>query len=145
MASGEVISTVKVVPGINADAISGAVNGPEFDTAGWDEAIIVLNAGVIAATGTLDCKVQESDTSGSGHADITGAAFTQVVTAGDESIAIGRLKLGSSRGRKRYMRLVMTQAVAGADGGAIVILCQPQTPSLASNEGGYQNLDFDKQ
>jgi len=145
MSSGEMVSGIKVVTGIQPQSVSGAVNGTEFDTAGWDEACVVLQAGAITSGGTLDCKIQETDVTGSGYADITGAAFTQRTNALQNTILIGRLKLGVPKARKRYMRVVMTQATQAALGACSVILGQNQGVSLAANEGGYQDLDFDKQ
>ena len=36
----------KVLIGISPDVISGAINGPEIDTAGYEEALIIFQAGV---------------------------------------------------------------------------------------------------
>jgi len=77
---------------------------------GFHEALIVLHAGVNAATATLDVKVQECATSGGVYADITGAAFTQVTTANDLAIYQGRIRMTASR--KRFLRIV---AVIGTD------------------------------
>jgi hypothetical protein len=145
MSSGEVISEVKVIRSVDPDSHTGAVNGAEFDTAGWNEAIVIFSAGTVAATGTLNCKVQETATSGSGYADISGAAFAQVTDANDNAIYIARLKLGAVKGRLRYMRAVMTQATAAARGACVIVLCGPLEASLATNEGGYQDIAFDKQ
>ncbi len=70
--------------------------------------LFVLNASAATAgtSPTLDCKLQESDVSGSGFADITGATYTQVTsvsgTAGAQKLALNVSNL------KRYVRLIGT-------------------------------------
>ena len=99
---------VKAVLGIapiaqaNSEVLSGAV-----DTLGYNSALIEVQTG--AATGTPDsyavaCKVQESDASGSGFADITGA--TASLTADGKHAQIRIEGLGT--GRKRYLKISMT-------------------------------------
>lgn len=117
-------SILKVSQSVRAQSVSGAVNGTAVDTAGYDEALVSVNVGTVSATGTLDVKVQESDASGSGFADITNAAFTQYTPSNHQKTEVGRIKLV---GRKRYLRVVATQATAAALGSADIILCQAKT------------------
>jgi len=111
---------VKAVVGIVADNhAAGTVNGPAIDRKGFEEALVVVNSGTNGTGGTVDIKIQESDASGSGFADITDAAFAQITEANDNTVYVGRLNLV---GRKRYLRVVATVGTAACDLGVDVIL-----------------------
>jgi len=73
MIDGQLAKWVNVTPpaAISDDT---ALTTSEIDTLGWDylEIAVILGATDIAMA---ELKVQESDTSGSGHADITGLVF----------------------------------------------------------------------
>lgn len=107
-------STIKNVSGIIPATRTGGASptvtkGSEIDRRDFEEAIITLHHGAIDATGKLDCKIQESDTTTDGDfADIEGAAFTQI-NGDTEGLASGiyqgRINLV---GRKRYIRAVGT-------------------------------------
>lgn len=125
----------KVVQSVRPQSVSGTVNGQEVDTAGYDEAMIVLDVGAITATGTLDVKVQETDTSGSGYADVASAAFSQKVTATQNAVYVARLKCDGAR--KRYIRIVAVQATAAVLAGCSVVLFQKYFTGTA------QSLAFD--
>ena len=112
---------VKAFVGVLADAhATGTVNGASIDTAHFDEALIVLNAGTATATGTLDAKIQESADGSTGWADVTGAAFAQVAAANDLAVYIGRLDCESPR--DQFFRVVFVVATDAVDAGAIVLL-----------------------
>ena len=111
---------VKAVVGIVADNhAAGTVNGPAIDRKGFEEALVVVNSGTNGTGGTVDIKIQESDASGSGFADITDAAFAQITEANDNTVYVGRLNLV---GRKRYLRVVATVGTAACYLGVDVIL-----------------------
>ena len=135
MPAQDMAAEMKMVRGVSADVISGAVNGPAIDTAGFDEALIILDVGTIAATGTLAVKVQEDTASAFGSpTDIAGAAFTSKVTGDSNTVFVGRVQL--EVGREQFIRIVATQATAAVDAGVIVVLTNPvqqpaQTPEFA--------------
>ena len=96
-------------------------------------------------------KIQESDTSGSGMADITGAIFgTSTNTDGDTSALPTALEDGlifgfdiDLRGRKRYLDMTATggDGAAGAYGAAWAVLSRPkQGPITAAKRGCSQML-----
>ena len=70
---------------------------------------IILDAGAAAASGTLTCKIQHSDTTTSGDfSDVTGGGFTAVAqAAAKQVITLNRDAM------KRYIRLVGTIAASG--------------------------------
>lgn len=81
-----------------------------IDTMGYNSAMFIVENG--AATGTPDsytvaAKVQESDASGSGYTDVTGATIT-TIAADNKSAQIQVDGLGTDR--KRYLKLIITAA-----------------------------------
>jgi len=121
-ANKSIAQNVKPKYGV-AGSAAGTVNGTGIDTAGYQEACVVLSVGNI--TGNLDVKVQDS-ADNSTFADVTGAAFVQVTASGDNSAQIGLLKLDGNTVR-RYIRVVSTvQATFVADHGASVLLVNGQ-------------------
>jgi hypothetical protein len=112
---------LKAVVGLVADnhAVS-TVKGSAVDRLGFEEALVVVNSGANGSSGTVDIKVQESDTTEDGDfVDVTGAAFTQITEANDNNVYAGRLNLV---GRKRYLRVVAVVGTAACDFGVDVIL-----------------------
>ena len=81
--------------------------GSGFDASGCLGVLFQVAAGDIAAGGTLNVKIQESDTdSDLAYADITGAAIAQLGDTGDNSLCqidvrVGGLAAGT---RKKYLR-----------------------------------------
>jgi hypothetical protein len=130
-----------------AEAIvdNASVTTTAVDTQGWNFATIVVRLGTtdIALTAL---KVQESDASGSGFADIDGADFdgdTDIegsaaslpAATDDDKFFIVHIDL---RGRKRYLDLVATvgNGTAGAWLFAYAILSQPDKgPNTAAEMG----------
>jgi uncharacterized phiE125 gp8 family phage protein len=78
-------------------------------------ALVTLNSGTNGATGTVDCKIQESDDDSVWN-DWTGGAFTQVTTANDNAI-----QEIAYTGTKRYIRTVAKVLLATCEFSATVI------------------------
>ena len=122
----------------------------ELDCLGWDycEILVILGATDIAMSALT---VTESDTSGSGHGDVTGLIFgTSANTAGDTSSLpaatddndIFKFEI-DLRKRKRYLDLTATvgNGTAGAYVAVIAILSRGRvTPSTAAEAGCNQIL-----
>ena len=115
--------------------IGATVNGAAVDCAGFDEAMIVFDVGVVAASGTIDTKIQESvDSAFTSPLDITGAVFVQVTPANDNAIYIGTIKMLSTR--LQFLRAVAVDAVAAGDLSVSIHLGQSwtkpsQTPAFS--------------
>lgn len=122
----------------------------EVDTAGWDymEIVVLLGATDIAMAALA---VTESDTSGSGHANITGLVWgTSTNIAGstsalpsatdDNKFQIAQIDL---RGRKRYIDVTAT-AGNGTNGTYATILARlsrgENTPTTATQMGADEVL-----
>lgn len=99
---------------------NGAAVVTYCDCAGWNHATLLLMLGTIDIE--VDAKLQESDASGSGYADITGAAITQVADTGDDTIYAIEVDLTGPR--KRYLKPVITvgDGTNGAYLGAVIVL-----------------------
>jgi hypothetical protein len=107
-----------------------AVTVAELDTKNWDHAriVVILGATDIAMTAL---KVTESDTSGSGHADVTGMVFgtstdidgnTSALPAADDDNGIFVFDI-DLRGRKRYLDVSATVG-DGAAGTYVAIIAE---------------------
>ena len=88
--------------------------GTGIDVLGY-EAIVILNSGENQATGTVDCKIQESDDNII-YTDWTDGAFTQVTTANDNAI-----QEKAYTGSKQYIRTVAKVLLAACEFGTTVI------------------------
>ena len=106
------------------DGATGATNGAEIDMLHWAECAFILNVGVIS--GTVDMKIQGTNTSGSGHTDITGWAITQLAATADGSV-VG-LRVRASATSYRYLRAVVT-----ITGGAASFISVTNVPYGAVN------------
>lgn len=91
------------------DVTNTTVNGTAIDTAGFNFAVGVF--AVETTTGNLSViKVQESDASGSGFADVSGLSFTALGATDDNKHVVGIIDL---RDKKRYLRWVVTEDNTG--------------------------------
>lgn len=115
----------------------------EIDTIGWDYAVVSVYLGATdVALAAL--KMQESDTAGSGHADITGLVFgtngTLPSATDDNKFFQFCIDL---KARKRYLDLVVTMG-AGVAGGFVAAWCElyrgKTGPQTASQQGLSQRL-----
>ena len=102
----KVLNVVLPVSLNNASATSA-----EVDTNGF--AYIDYTLAVGATTGAISvCKIQESDTSGSGFADITGATLSAFPGATDDG-KLYSIKIPLGGTRKRYQQIVLTEDNTG--------------------------------
>ena len=110
---------------------NAAVATTEIDTAGFDHCTIAVYIGATDIALAV-CKVQESDTSGSGMADISGldsdgdtntagSAATLPTATDDNKMILFEIDM---RGRKRYLDLALTtgDGTAGSFVTAIAVL-----------------------
>ncbi len=105
---------VNLVADMTVDNGSFAVS--ELDTAGFSYCTLIVAFGNVPAN-TSALKVTESDTAGSGHADVTGlivgtstntdgtTSTLPTAAAGDGDLVIFEIDL---RGRKRYLDMTIT-------------------------------------
>lgn len=138
----QVIAPVAIV-----DNASWTTN--EIDTLDWDYLTVVFNLGATdIAMAAL--KMQSSDTSGSGFADVTGldcdgdtdidgSAAALPSATDDDNLVIFQVDL---RGQKRYFDLVATagDGAAGSYGSAIAILSKGAVAAVTSSAMGGETV-----
>lgn len=114
--AGNITTYQSIVPGSHAIANDYTTHaGTGVDVLG-KTAIVNLNSGTNGATGTVDCKIQESDDNIT-YTDWTGGAFTQVTTANDNAI-----QEKAYSGTKQYIRTVAKVLLAACVFGTDVIV-----------------------
>lgn len=110
----------------------------EVDTLGFRAGAFYVFTGLVGANGAT-AKWQESDVSGSGGADITGATHTALVDADDGIAVCTEIDL---RGRKRYITLV---AIDGATNASLLsafalLYRGEEAPNTAAKRGIQEQL-----
>ena len=99
---------------------AGSTTSAAVDMTGFGGGALLVNVGVIASSGTVDCKVQSSATSGGSYVDITGAAITQTTQAGGGSGTSQLVSFDMPIGQN-FVKTVLVNATAAAIQGVFVI------------------------
>ena len=89
-----------------AERVNTTTNGTAIDLAKFHQAMFILQVGNTDAT--IDFKLQESATTSSGFADISGKAVTTFAATDDNKQAIINLDSSEMGNSKRYVRGVIT-------------------------------------
>ena len=99
-------------------------------TTGWVSAadflsfMVIVLAGTLGSSGTLDAKIEEAtDSSGTGAQDLTGKAITQLTQAGSDSDKQAAINLFATdlRDGFTHFRLSMTIATASSDSAGLIL------------------------
>lgn len=85
------------------------VNSGAVDCANCEEVTFLLAIGVMAASSSVDVKVQESADGSTGWADLTGTALTQVSATDDDKL----VGISIRNPLKQYLRLAITRGDGG--------------------------------
>lgn len=88
------------------------VNSGVIDTLGYGGCLIIMGAGVIATSGTVDAKLQQSADSGGSpddFSDIAGSGQTQMVDTDDNKLFVWDVRAC----KKRYLRVATTRGDGG--------------------------------
>lgn len=110
-----------IVPGAHAIAAAYSLKGAGVDVSAAGDVLGVLDVGTCGTGGTVDAKLQESDTDvDADYKDVAAGAFTQVTEAGDN--AVQKLEYDGS---KRYVRVVATVAGAACEFGVTIVTSDP--------------------
>ncbi|MCU0515229.1 MAG: hypothetical protein MUE40_21965 [Anaerolineae bacterium] len=91
-------------------------------------AVAVMQVGLIAATGTLDFKLQQAkDSGGTGAKDIPGKAITQLADAADNVVRVIEIKTDEMdvSGGFTHIRAVATPATAASLLSVVILGCAP--------------------
>lgn len=121
----DLYSNIGAVQAIAPAVQAAAADGAAIDMKGFSSLAFVLSTGAIVGSGDFGAKLQESDQSGSGFADVP-ADFVQTnapaTLAASSAYRVGYL------GNKRYVRLVLTKAGGTSiAAGAVAILGDPDS------------------
>lgn len=109
---------LKQVHSLSAAITAATTNGASADCLGFEDALVTVYGAPSGGGTTSDFKVQGSDDN-SAWSDITGAAFTQITTAGGAKSYVGNVKCSKNQ---RYIRVVHTGAGGSAAGQAYAII-----------------------
>lgn len=125
----DLAQNIGAVPALVPAVQSANANGLAVDTKGFNRVAFVVTTGAIASAGDFSAKLQESDASGSGYADVAAGQFTTnapATLAADSAYRLGYL------GDKRYVRVVLTKAGGTSiAAGVVAILGDPQHAPVA--------------
>ena len=130
MAKHNLDESLIVFPGIvPASTALASVYSKAIDTAGYSEALIIVNAGLAATSAELDVTVRQGRPAQSAasqrmvstyHLHIAGCSFTQITAANDNTVYADRLNLD---GISRYISLWFKRdGTNDVTAGAVVVL-----------------------
>lgn len=129
----KVLAPISVAGGGNATCT-------EVDTKGFRAGAFYIMTGLTGANGVTVLKWQQSDTSGSGGVDITGASHTALVDADD---GIQLVTFMDFRGMKRYITAIITTGSTNACLlAAYAILYRAEDAPDSATERGVQEQLF---
>lgn len=117
---------VAVADGIHPVNATGALGTDYVDMSDFHALMVVVNVGTMSATGTLDGKFQQADTSAGGNVkDVTGKAITQLTAAGTDSDKFAVCNVREDDldidGGFRYVRWLQTTATANSYHSAVLL------------------------
>lgn len=138
MIYGNLLEGVKITKLTDATAAgTSAINSGIVDMAGYDGVVFLTSTGTVLATGTATIKAQQGAASNlSDAADLTGTSQSFVDTDDNKSVAID-----IKRPVERYLRCVITRAVANSDWGPIWAL-QYRTRQMPVTQGLDKSESF---
>lgn len=87
---------------------TATLDGSAVDLLGYQTAMFIVNTGAIVGAGDFSVKVQESDASGSGYADVPAAKL--IGAAPPATLLQNAVYEQGFRVSKRYARVVLTRA-----------------------------------
>ncbi len=112
----DISSVQSIAPGSHVVAAAYSLKGVGVNILDYS-ALVILEAGTNGAGGTVDVKIQESDTDVDGdYTDWAGGSFAQVTTANHNATY-----KKAYTGTKQYIRVVATVAVASCEFGVSVL------------------------
>lgn len=114
--AGNLSSTQSIAPGAHIVADNYTTHaGASVDVLG-KTALVYLESGTNGASGTVDCKIQDSDDGGA-FTDVTSGAFTQVTEANDNNTYEK-----AYTGTKQYIRTVAKVLLATCEFGTAIVV-----------------------
>ena len=99
---------------------AGTTTSAAVSMLGFGGGALLVNAGVIGTSGTVDCKITSSAATGGTYTDVTGAAITQMTQAGGDSGLSQLVSFDMPLGHN-FVKTVLVNATAAAIQGVFVI------------------------
>ena len=99
---------------------AGTTTSAAVSMLGFGGGALLVNAGVIGTSGTVDCKITSSAATGGTYTDVTGAAITQMTQAGGGSGTSQLVSFDMPLGHN-FVKTVLVNATAAAIQGVFVI------------------------
>ena len=99
---------------------AGTTTSAAVSMLGFGGGALLVNAGVIGTSGTVDCKITTSAATGGTYTDVTGAAITQMTQAGGGSGTSQLVSFDMPLGHN-FIKTVLVNATAAAIQGVFVI------------------------
>jgi len=131
--NSQIVTQTKEYLAIPPQSVAAATtNGTEIDTEGYDTVTAYVCVGATDHT-TTTFKFQETATSGSGEADVTGGGFTAFGATDDNKLASGSIAIQT---HLRYVRLVCTTAGGTAALVSAVVLLSNANQTVATSDHG---------
>jgi hypothetical protein len=124
MAENLLSNRLAIVSVIDPDAnATGTFTGDAIDMAFHRKIMVIVMAGTIASTGTVDCLLTESATSGGTYTQISGKSITQLTQAGTDSDkqAVINLRSDELGTGMRYVKVSLRIGTAAADSATVTI------------------------
>ncbi|MEO5331323.1 MAG: hypothetical protein H7839_04815 [Magnetococcus sp. YQC-5] len=122
---------------------AGTVTTGWVSVSGFHNLLAVLSVGAMAATATLDAKLQQATSAaGAGAKDITGKAITQLTQAGgdgDQQVMINLVPGDLDEGFG-FVTLSITAAAAASVVGASVMGMDPVYSPATGNHAGVKEI-----
>lgn len=117
-----------VIATVDPDAYgTGAQSSDVIDMQNFDQIAVVVLAGALGSSATLDCGVYYDTASNGAFANlVTGAEITQLTEAGTDSdkqaiINVSAEEVAAMATGARYVRVSMTVGTATSDAGLVVL------------------------
>lgn len=129
---------VAVVGKVDPDANGTGTFGTDWANAeNFHSFMAIVSAGIIVASGTVDCVIQQATSStGAGAVTVAGKAITQLTTANNDSQAIINLRTDELNvgGGFSFVRALMTLTTAGSDSDVIMLALEPRYGPANQND-----------
>lgn len=129
MASRDLYDNIGVTLAVSPAVLTATNTSTGIDLAGFEGATVIINTGAIAGAGNFTPKLQESDVSGSGYADVAAkdllGSFPSALAA-DTAYKVGY------KGSKRYVRTVITlNSGTSIAAGAVIVKSHARSKPVA--------------
>ncbi len=116
------------------DVNNTSTSSDNLDMSLFREGMFILQTGVMAASSTLDAKLQESVNGTSGWQDITGKSMTQMVNTDDNKQVVFNIKAEELSAGYRYVKLLLTPSAHSILASAVVLGMKPAIGPANDND-----------